>query len=59
MTKIERENWNDLYTIEFYGTKGWEVIKSFDKTKGLHEVTFVFLNHCVNNDGQYRLTTPK
>ena len=47
------------YTIEYKGSKGWEVIKTYDKTVGAFKVTQAFLKLLVNNDGQYRLTTPE
>lgn len=59
--RITRDNltdWNELYTIEFNGSKGWEVVKSFPKTEGIHKVSFEFMKMVVNQDGQYRLTIP-
>ena len=52
------EDWDSLYTIEFKGTKGWEVIKSYPKTVSLNTVIQDFHRRLINNDGQYRLTTP-
>ena len=58
ITRKDLTDWNEYYTIEFNGTKGWEIVWFKDKTFGLHEACFVFLNRAVNNDGQYRLTIP-
>lgn len=52
-------DWDNYYTIEFKGSKGWEVIRTFDKSFGALKVTQEFLKLLVNNDGQYRLTTPE
>ena len=58
-TETARDHWDQLYTIEFNGSKGWEVVKTFPKTDGVHKVTSEFLKMVVNTDGQYRLTIPK
>lgn len=52
-------DWDNYYTIEYKGSKGWEVVKYYDKTTGINEVIRRFQEMVVNNDGQYRLTTPE
>lgn len=51
---------DDYYTIEFYGTKGWEVLQTHTHTIGILKATQLFANIVVNDrdDLQWRLTTP-
>lgn len=58
LTRTDLTDWDEYYTIEFNGTKGWEIVRSYPKTEGLHKVIFEFQKMVVNNDGQYRLTIP-
>lgn len=58
VTRSDITDWNEYYTCEFNGTKGWEIIWFEPKTTGLHKVLDRFRSSVVNNDGQYRLTIP-
>lgn len=53
-------NYDDYYTIEFKGPKGWEVYNTYDRSVGISKVTELFVSTVVNDRGdmQWRLTTP-
>lgn len=51
-------DWDNYYTIEFKGSKGWEVIWSSSKQEGFSKAYEEFRRRVINNDGQYRFTTP-
>lgn len=51
------EDFSKLFTIEYNGSKGWEVIGIYD---ALHRASESFFNYIGSdrNYGAYRLTTP-
>jgi hypothetical protein len=54
----EITDWDEYYTCEFKGSKGWEIVWFTPKTEGLHKVLDRFRSSAVNSDGQFRLTIP-
>ncbi len=59
LTRKDLTDWDEHYTIEFNGTKGWEIVWFQPREYGLHKASWQFQTMAVNRDGQYRLTTPK
>lgn len=58
ISRKDLTDWDVYYTIEFKGSKGWEVVWFRDKSFGLLAASQEFVKRALNNDGQYRLTIP-
>lgn len=52
--------YDDKYTFEYKGYKGWEVARVYNRETSLLKVTQDFLHTVLNDneDLQWRLTTP-